>query len=319
MKAKSGRRTVSARKPRTGGSVRASGSRTLPGKRRRTLGSRGTQRRSNSRTGPGRPERTAADTAAWTKAAARLSVIVSAMNEERTLPRVLEETAKLRAAETIVVLNGCTDTSFERARRCREAVIVHMPEAAGHDVSRAIGARLARGDILLFVDGDIPIPAAKLKPFVRAVADGADVALNDIDPLLPPFRRSDAVTRSKQFLNLALGRDGLGAASMTAVPHAISRRALDTVGAAALMVPPKAQAIAIAEGLRVVSPATVNVIRGNRKRGAGNTGAGNPVAALIAGDHAEALQEAMDRLGRRMLPEGAEERRREVAAWRNGR
>ncbi|RCX19763.1 glycosyl transferase family 2 [Fontibacillus phaseoli] len=227
------------------------------------------------------------------------SAVVTASNEAATLPKVLFELGKLPLREIIVVLNGCTDGSFETVQRDPRVIRLSFPMRLGHDVGRAIGAAVATGDIILFMDGDLPLPAEELAPFLLAVDRGADVALNDISPFLPPFSRQDDVTRSKSYLNLSLGRPDLKANSMTAVPHAISRRALAATGTSALVVPPKAQAIAMVHGLNVCAPHSVNVLRGNRIR-SGNTGAGNPVARLIIGDHIEALGEAMKIMGARL-------------------
>ncbi|WP_239717156.1 glycosyltransferase [Paenibacillus sp. 19GGS1-52] len=79
-----------------------------------------------------------------------LSVIISARNEEETLQRLLKQVARLKPTEIIVVLNGCRDSSFERARLSRQAIVVHCPDSAGHDVGRAIGAKLSRGIFCCF-------------------------------------------------------------------------------------------------------------------------------------------------------------------------
>lgn len=248
-----------------------------------------------------------------------LSVIISARNEAATLPALLKQVELLNPAEIIVVLNGCTDNSFQYARMCSRATIVHCPQSAGHDVGRAMGAKVSRGDILLFLDGDMAIPAGKMAVFAAAVDDGADVALNDLDDLLPAFGASDDVSRCKMYLNTVLGRSDLGASSMTAVPHALSRHALMTIGYRELMVPPKAQAISIIKGLRVEKAGTVNVIKHNRLR-KGNTGAGNAVAQLITGDHAEALRAYLAERETSGLASGErlQRQRRQLAAWRNG-
>ncbi|WP_025693106.1 glycosyltransferase family 2 protein, partial [Paenibacillus zanthoxyli] len=256
----------------------------------------------------------------WTPPAlhGKLSVIITACNEEKTLRSVLREAERLMPEEIIVVLNGCVDNSFRQARQCGRAIVVHCPKAVGHDVGRAIGSKLSQGDIMLFLDGDLPIPAPALFPFVAAVDQGADVALNDLNPLLPIFGKCDNVTRCKMFLNMALGREDLGAGSMTAVPHALSRRMLELIGPQALSVPPKAQATAILEKLRVENAGTVNVIKRNRRR-KGNTGTGNNVEQMIIGDHAEALAEVLARGAADLLwKENGPDSRRLVAAWRNG-
>jgi hypothetical protein len=247
-----------------------------------------------------------------------LSVIISARNEEQTLGRLLHQVSRLSPLEVIVVLNGCSDNSYPISRRNLQAMVVHCPESVGHDVGRAMGAKLSKGDILLFLDGDMVIRASQLGAFAAAIDNGMDVALNNLDPLMPSFGLCDDVTRSKLFLNYVLGRYDLGVSSMTAVPHALSRHALQIIGYRELMVPPKAQARSILENLRVGKVGTVDVIKRNRLRQA-NIGAGNAVEKLIIGDHAEALHEVLSRrdVSGMLNSETRREYRRQVAAWRN--
>ncbi|WP_110944970.1 glycosyltransferase family 2 protein [Paenibacillus phocaensis] len=227
------------------------------------------------------------------------SAIVTASNEEKTLPLVIAELRKLPLQEIIVVLNGCDDGSFAAVDRDPRIMRLSFPERLGHDVGRAIGAAAATGDILLFTDGDLCVAAEDLAVFLLAIDRGDDLALNDLSPHLPPFSQQDEVTRCKAFLNLALGRPDLKANSLTAVPNALSRHALRTVGTAALIVPPKAQAMALARGLKAGAPISVDVIRKNRIR-TSNSGAGNAVAQMIIGDHLEALGEVMQTEGVRL-------------------
>lgn len=59
--------------------------------------------------------------------------------------KLLDQVTRLKPLEIIVVLNGCSDRSFQRTRLCPQATIVHIPESAGHDVGRSLGAKLSRG------------------------------------------------------------------------------------------------------------------------------------------------------------------------------
>jgi len=228
-----------------------------------------------------------------------VAAIVSVRNEEKTIGSVVRQLNRLPLDEVYVIVNGSTDRSFQQVRERSQACVLSFPEALGHDVGRAMGAKLAQADILLFLDGDIVIPAEALIPFIGAVDRGADLALNDIGPYLNPFAKQDQVTHMKQFLNASLGRHDLGANSLTAVPHALSRKAVETLGLPNLMVPPKAQALAVHRGLRITAPGSVNVIRGNKRRRE-NTGRNNQVADLIIGDHVEALKLAGDLAGERL-------------------
>lgn len=215
-----------------------------------------------------------------------VSVIVPVMNERRTIRRVVKEAFRVHPrTEVIVVANGSTDGSAEIARRSGAKVIAY-DKPLGHDVGRSIGAREAKGDILLFIDADMVIPAVKLRPFVHQIESGTDVALNDysgpVDTTVV-----HGVVLAKHALNSLLSRSDLAGASMTAVPHAISRRALQTIGHEALTVPPLAQTMAIRAGLKVARSIHVNVgklnpLRVKRERT-------RSLEPLIVGDHLEAM------------------------------
>jgi glycosyltransferase involved in cell wall biosynthesis len=217
----------------------------------------------------------------------KVSVIIPVMNESKTLKRVLHQVKKLQPGiEIIVVVNGSHDGSAAIAQAA--GAQVHLYEQPlGHDVGRSIGARHATGDILLFLDGDIVLPAAKLRPFLRAVEGGVDIALNRYNgPVLK--REVHPVVLAKHALNIALQRSDLRGASMTAVPHAISRRALTEIGAEHLAVPPKAQTMGIQKALKVeavylVQVGLLNPIRRQSKYRE------DPLVDLIMGDHLEAI------------------------------
>lgn len=243
-----------------------------------------------------------------------LGVVITAMNEEETLPSIIGQLYRMPLAEAVFVVNGSTDRSYSLIRNLSPAVIVHYPHPLGHDVGRVIGAKMTKAETVLFLDGDFPVFAEHLLPFIEAIERGVDLALNNISPYIGLFASRDGVTIVKQFVNRALGREDLAAASMTAVPHALSRRALDAIGPSALATPPKAQAMVLGQGLKVECPGSVDVITPNRIRTI-NAGTRNVVSEMIIGDHLEAMHWTMagrgkrlgfeDRLRRRNYAEGS--------------
>ena len=211
------------------------------------------------------------------------------MNEKRTLAKVLQQASKVHhCSEVIVIDNGSTDGTSNIAASWG-ARLISFEAPLGHDVGRRVGAEMAKGEVLLFIDGDMVIPAIHLKVFVQAILSGVDVALNgyrgpvEREPVHP-------VILAKHVLNASLGRTDLGGASMTAIPHAISRRALQIIGSKVLEVPPLAMTIAIHKGLQVKAVHTVAVGRKNRTRfKSRETVMVDPLSSLIVGDHLEAL------------------------------
>ena len=113
-----------------------------------------------------------------------LSVVVPALNEEKTLPVVVDELlARLRPElplEIVVVNDGSNDST----RAVLEALQARVPElrAFHHERPRGKGAAVrtgfaeARGEILLIQDADLEYQPRDIPALVRPILDGrADV------------------------------------------------------------------------------------------------------------------------------------------------
>jgi len=105
-----------------------------------------------------------------------LSFIVPAHNEEQLLGRTLAAIhAAARASgelyEIVVADDASTDTTAAIARAHGAAVVsvCHRQIAA----TRNAGARIARGDLLFFIDADTVVTPAAVRAAMRAVRGGA--------------------------------------------------------------------------------------------------------------------------------------------------
>jgi glycosyltransferase involved in cell wall biosynthesis len=95
-----------------------------------------------------------------------VSVIIPAHNEEHYLGHTLETLRgqTCTAFEVIVVANGCSDRTAEVARgRCDQLLVLSQK---GLGVSRNLGARIAKGRLLLFLDADTVLDAKALETIV---------------------------------------------------------------------------------------------------------------------------------------------------------
>lgn len=217
-----------------------------------------------------------------------LSVIITASNEAETIGALLTNIKELQPKEMIVVENGSTDQTGDICLQ-HGIKLISYPYRLGHDVGRAVGAKQATGEILLFLDGDMVLTPAELWPFLHACYNGADIALNNLNRFYVDTSMVDAVSMAKAFLNQLLLKPQLRYSSLTAIPHAMRRKAAEMIGFEHLLCPPKAQAIAILKGLDVQQVDGPNVIRKNKIRPY-NAKENNQVEELILGDHIEAIQ-----------------------------
>jgi glycosyltransferase involved in cell wall biosynthesis len=92
-----------------------------------------------------------------------ISVIIPAHNEERYLRRTLEALKRQDYDwfEIIVVANGCTDCTAEVAKgRCNRLITLSKKSLG---VARNLGGRLAKGELLLFLDADTVLERGALR------------------------------------------------------------------------------------------------------------------------------------------------------------
>ncbi|QOR35721.1 glycosyltransferase [Clostridium sp. 'deep sea'] len=218
-----------------------------------------------------------------------IHAFIAAKNEEATIVNVIENAFKAGVHKVIVVANGCTDNTALLALNCG-AEVIEFKYALGYDVGRSIGLKHAPGDINIVLDADFVLQPEDLKPFIYAVANGVDIALNDLNPLYSKYAKLDKISILKYTLNLIIDRSYLGINSLTAVPHALSRKAVNILTAKSFAIPPKALVKAALNDLNIQAISTVDVFKPNIIRPQIHQNNGIDLAEeLIIGDHLEAI------------------------------
>ena len=213
------------------------------------------------------------------------SAVVCAGRNEAALEAVLGQLERLPLREWIVVIPDHAQTALAIAERHARSVIVPAGGWTGGAAGRALGAARTGADTVLFVDGEQPAPAGELARFLRAVDGGMDAALNARPSGIAKFHLRPPADRLMEFLNFSLGRRDLGVRSLAALPFALSRRAIDAIGAHTLAQPAKAHALLLLRGLRV---------------GLGGSVPWRAMSDPDIRDHLEAWREAMALRGGRM-------------------
>ncbi|HPA33121.1 MAG TPA: glycosyltransferase family 2 protein [Anaerolineaceae bacterium] len=114
-----------------------------------------------------------------------LSIVFPAHNEEKRLPRTLEQTAAFLqaqpySAEIIVVENGSTDRTLavaeEHAARFPMLRVIHEEQRGkGRAVRR--GMLAARGKYRFFCDVDLSMPITEINRFFPPQLEGAEIVI----------------------------------------------------------------------------------------------------------------------------------------------
>ena len=114
-----------------------------------------------------------------------LSIIIPAFNEERRLPRTLEQVFSFLAqqsynAEVLVVENGSSDNTLQVARQFAEThrnlrVFSEKNPGKGNAVRR--GMLEAKGQYRFMCDVDLSMPIEELSNFIPTAGQSLDIAI----------------------------------------------------------------------------------------------------------------------------------------------
>ena len=112
----------------------------------------------------------------------KLSIIIPALNEEKSLPLLFEsiKDQEFKDYEIILADAGSTDKTLEIAKKYDVRVIKGGLPAVG----RNAGAKVAQGEWLLFLDSDVFLSSNFLKLLLEEAQEtGADAATCAVIPL----------------------------------------------------------------------------------------------------------------------------------------
>ena len=107
----------------------------------------------------------------------KFSIVIPAKNEEEGLAKTLSSLRQLYPdAEVIVVDDGSTDATPQICKDADVTVISH-PYSKGNGAAIKTGARAARGDYIVFMDGDGQHDPADIERLLAKVKEGYDLVV----------------------------------------------------------------------------------------------------------------------------------------------
>ncbi len=113
-----------------------------------------------------------------------LSIIIPAFNEEKRLPRTLQETVSyaeqnLDKYEIIVINDGSKDKTKEVALKFKDKGVrlLNNPRNMGKGFSIKYGMVHAKHDPILFMDSDLATPLSEIKKFYKSLNEGYDIVI----------------------------------------------------------------------------------------------------------------------------------------------
>jgi hypothetical protein len=145
-------------------------------------------------------------------------------------------------AEWIVATDESNDMVVDEI-----AKVFRLPNGHSRYSAFSRAAEGAQGRTIVFLEANGAPDTETIRTFIRAIEQGADVALNPTVKPAGKWRVSNETVSAYTF-NAFLGRQDLQGATMLNLPFALSRRALSAIGAGLLAKPVLALAMAVHNG-----------------------------------------------------------------------
>ena len=112
-----------------------------------------------------------------------LSIVIPTLNEEKSLPRLLEQIYNQTGIEFEVIV--ADNFSKDKTRRIAESFGARVVDGGLPAKARNCGEAVAKGEVILFLDADVLLPAPDflLKSVVEFTEKGLGIATCSIVPL----------------------------------------------------------------------------------------------------------------------------------------
>jgi glycosyltransferase involved in cell wall biosynthesis len=140
-----------------------------------------------------------------------ISIIIPAHNEQGYLPGTLDALTRQNYPwmEVIVVANGCSDGTAEGAQgRCHRLIVLSQKSLG---IARNLGARMAKGELLVFLDADTNLEPLALRVIAQrfSEADAAGTVKGQPDCEVSAYRLFYAMKNFLHSSSLHSGSSGV--------------------------------------------------------------------------------------------------------------
>ena len=107
----------------------------------------------------------------------KMTMVIPARNEMETIGGVVRNVRTVFDGDIVVVDNGSTDATTERALEAGATVVAEREAGYGRACMAGVAAAPTETELFLFMDGDGSDRVEDIPALLKAIADGADIAL----------------------------------------------------------------------------------------------------------------------------------------------
>lgn len=141
----------------------------------------------------------------------RVSVVIPAFNEERTISKVIDALKHAAVSDEIIVVDdGSTDNTpkivREKAKSMKSLKLISNAKNRGKGAAMRVGLDAAHGDAIVFFDADGQFDPSEIPKLVSALKD-SDIAMGARDLSKIPWPRKPTNALAKLAVMMATGKN----------------------------------------------------------------------------------------------------------------
>lgn len=106
-----------------------------------------------------------------------LSIVIPAKNEETGLTQILPAIQKILPNAEIIVVNDCSTDNTAQICKSYNVSLLTLPYSMGNGAAIKSGARIAKGEILIFLDADGQHNPGDIPKLLEKLSDGYDMVV----------------------------------------------------------------------------------------------------------------------------------------------
>ncbi|MCL6588981.1 MAG: glycosyltransferase family 2 protein [Firmicutes bacterium] len=113
----------------------------------------------------------------------KVTILIPAYNESKTIQDTIRAVQSIGKVDQIIVINDCSQDNTSRLAQEAGAVVVDLPRNLGKGGALNEGLKIAKGDIIGLLDGDLGKSAAEVEKLLLPVLENkADMAIGRFPP-----------------------------------------------------------------------------------------------------------------------------------------
>lgn len=189
-----------------------------------------------------------------------LTIIIPYSTQENILEELIISAWQLDPIEIIILMRNSKSGLYTIAKKHKCRIFFEDRHIENHS-GYVAALKAARGDVLLFLDGNFSVPATQIREFLEPILiNQTDVILNNLNGIIDMDKCHNLDIVWRKMLNEILHRPDLKGNSLLSMPYALTKEVVVGIGYEVLKKPILSHAMLVDQGWRISHRYSINML-----------------------------------------------------------